>query len=187
MVRLKPDPTYVWCRRPCVRRVRRRRARGAGGVLSAGPRGDSRRSDGRSARPLASPFSLGKRLIPRMVRAAAHAAALFLCASLAGAQQPPQQPARDRPPQQPQVGTAAVRGRVVDGQSGMPIASRTRSDLGHAKPGDAASVGRDRRVRRVRVHGACRAARTRFRSTNRRICLADIPKAGRRCEPVFGR
>ncbi len=49
------------------------------------------------------------------------AAGIVLSASAAGAQAP-QQPARDRPQPPPQVGTGAIKGRVVDGQSGAAVA-----------------------------------------------------------------
>jgi uncharacterized protein (DUF2141 family) len=47
------------------------------------------------------------------------AAGIVMSAWAAGAQ-PPQQPARDRP-QPPRIGTGAIRGRVVDGQSGAAV------------------------------------------------------------------
>ena len=54
-----------------------------------------------------------------MVRRFFLAAGIVMSAWAAGAQ-PPQQPARDRP-QPPKTGTGAIRGRVVDGQSGAAV------------------------------------------------------------------
>jgi Carboxypeptidase regulatory-like domain len=55
------------------------------------------------------------------VRTLCFAAGIVMTAWAAGAQ-PPQQPARDRPQPPPQVGTGAIKGKVVDGQSGAPVA-----------------------------------------------------------------
>lgn len=67
-------------------------------------------------------------------RGIAIAAAVLTFGWPAGAQ-PPQQPARDRP-QSPTAGTATIKGRVVDGQSGAPLArARVRLTGGAQGPG----------------------------------------------------
>src|SRR5450759_322680 len=74
---------------------------------------------GPCARALSNCLALASNI--SMLRRFVIAAGIVLRASAAGAQAP-QQPARDRPLPPPQVGTGAIKGRVVDGQSGAAVA-----------------------------------------------------------------